>query len=797
MTKKKNTSKKGASTKRDRFSLSLRNLGLFIILAFTLTTAYFAYSLNSKIKQRLTIGRSTLPNGIYSDSFPLRSNALLTTEAVLHMLERRGYTPVISNSHIKPGEYFHSQDLIQFRTRNWIDHSFEERGGELATFNGQDGSISNSARPGHEFVLLGPELIAGSDTSDIRASRYKTLRDFPSYLINAVISVEDERFFSHFGIDLVGISRAIITNLAARRIVQGGSTITQQLAKNLFFSPTRSLSRKIGEALAALILELRLSKEEILELYLNEVYLGQVGPMAIHGMGEAAQNFFQKDVSDLTIAESAILAGLIKAPSYYAPRKHPARSTERMMIVLTKMHELNKITDREFVLAKSEQISVYEPLRKTHPAPYFVTALRSELGKAMNLEAAVANGASIFTGLNIDMQECGERALSQGIDGLKDHFRRMNKSKELQGGLISIDVASGKIRSWVGGADYTKNQFDHVYLAKRQVGSTIKPFVYLTALDPALNDYKVATPISLISDKPMSVDVTDQPTWEPENFSKQFNGDVTFRYAFENSLNIPAVYIGQRVGPEAMARTIEDFGVAKDVLAVPSLALGAIDTTLLNLATSYTALANGGVYSEPILFDSVRNNDRQFLSSVRNSRRVASEDAVYVVTDLMMGVIERGTGKPIRAAGFTAPAAGKTGTSNETRDAWFVGFTPDIVTGVWIGYDDNSETGLTGGISAAPIWAEYMKCIAPLHEKVEFIPPPGVVFVDVDYRTGSRALPGCKSDLIAKEVFLRGTEPISFCDGGAAQEQAPSYDERGDEIPVKRRRKSFWDILFG
>lgn len=796
MSKSRKSSKKNNSLKVRRSRLSLRNIGLILSLSTLCLVIFFTLHLDSKIKQRLIAGRSSLSNGIYGDSTILFGNPKLTEDLVLRMLERRSYTPVNSSSKINPGEYYRATDSIQFRTRSWIDDSFEERGGELAIFSGVDGSVKNSTRPGQEFVTLDPELITSGGSGDIRASRYKTLRDFPTNLINAVLSIEDERFYSHFGIDFVGISRALLTNLAAGRIVQGGSTITQQLAKNLFFSPKRSLSRKIGEAIAALILELRLSKDQILELYLNEVYLGQVGPMAIHGMGEAAQNFFQKDVIDLTLGESAILAGLIKAPSYFAPRKHPERSTERMLVVLSKMRELNKITELELTESKFEQISVFEPIRKTHPAPFFVTALRSELAKAMNLEAAFANGASIFTGLNLDMQECGERVLPQGIENLKNHFRRMNKSKELQGGLVSIDVASGKILSWVGGADYTKNQFDHVYQAKRQVGSTIKPFVYLTALDPALNDYKVATPISLISDKPMAVDVVDQPTWEPENFSKEFQGDVTFRYAFENSLNIPAVYIGQRVGPEAMARSIEDFGVAKEVLPVPSLALGAIDTTLLNLVSAYAALANGGIYSPPLLFDSVRNQDRQFLSSVRSDLRVASEDAVYVVTDLMMGVIERGTGKSIRTAGFTDPAAGKTGTSNETRDAWFVGFTPDIVTGVWIGYDDNSETGLTGGVSAAPIWAEYMKCIAPFHETVQFIPPPGVVFVDVDYRTGSRALPGCKSDLIAKEVFLRGTEPISFCDGDAQEEQAPSFQDRSKEMPAKRRRKSFWDILF-
>jgi penicillin-binding protein 1B len=790
----KKNKKKTSKSKKKSLSLGRLFIKLVIFVAVIGGTGLFGLGvyLNKRIEQRLNAGKEIEGKGIYADTILLKNTSVFTPDRMLKMLERRGYLPVEKEP--GKGEFFRTEEFISFRTRNWTNDQLEEKGGELGQFEVLSGVVKNLSNPEKEFIVLEPELITTGETGDIRSSRHKNLSDFPKNLRNAVIAIEDERFYSHFGLDVLGISRAIFTNLSAGHIVQGGSTITQQLAKNLFFTPKRSLARKISEAVAAVMLELKLSKNQILEMYLNEIYLGQVGPIAIHGMGEASQSFFQKDVSDLTLAESATMAGLIKAPSYFSPRKHPKRANSRKITVLEKMKELDFIPQSSFKTAKAEQITVYPPARKTHMAPYFVTALRKELNASMNLEAALSNHASIYTGLQLEMQECGEVALKNGLAQLKDHYLRMNKDKELQGGLISIDVATKKIRAWVGGADYTVNQFDHVYQAKRQVGSTIKPFVYLTALDPSLNSYKVATAISLLSDKPLSIDVTAQPTWEPKNYSKEFYGDVTLRYAFENSLNIPAAYIGQKVGPEAMARAIQSFGVAKEVLAVPSLALGAIDTTLLNLTNAYAALANGGIYSEPMIFSSVRNPEQIFLSGVKTEQRVASEDAVYVMTDLMMGVVERGTAKSIRTAGYNGPAAGKTGTSNESRDTWFIGFSPDIVTGVWIGYDDNSQTGLTGGLAAAPIWAEYMKCIDPFHETMQFIPPVGVTFLDVDYGTASRALPGCKSKVIAREVFINGTEPLSVCDGGLV-EQAPRFDQQPAE-DSRKRRKNFWDILF-
>ncbi|MDZ4785891.1 MAG: PBP1A family penicillin-binding protein [bacterium] len=773
---------------------SLKKLASYLVLLICAGFAVLFLYIDQKIKTRLNAASQALQPGVYGDSYTIYSGTKISLGQIQAMIERRKYTPSISIPKME-GEYFKNGTQLEFITRTWLADDFSKRIGEYVRFNSETSEIKNFSNPNKESVTLEPELITSINESDIRTSRYKNLSDIPTFLPKAVIAIEDERFYSHIGLDFTGIFRALLTNISAGRVVQGGSTVTQQLAKNMFFSADRTIWRKIAEATAAINLELRLTKERIMELYLNEVYFGQVGPMAIHGVGEAARSFFNKDISDLTLSECAILAGIIKAPSFYSPRKHPQRASSRMKTVLKKMHQVGFISDTELRSAARAKISVFEPLRRTHPAPFFIAALKGELANTMNLDAALLSGASIYTGINLDMQECAESAVLQGLEKAKNNFRRENKEKNLEVGLVSIDVKSGKVKAWVGGSEYTNNQFDHVVQAKRQVGSTIKPFLYLTALDPELNTYKVATPISLISDRPLSIDLPTQPTWEPENFNKDFNGDVTLRYAFENSLNIPAVYIGQKVGIDTVVRTIESFGVSKNILAVPSVALGAIDTTLLQLTTAYAALANGGIYANPELFSTVRNDNKEFMRSYRMEDRVASEDAVYLITDLMMGVIERGTGKAIRTLGFKDSAAGKTGTSNDARDAWFVGFTPDIATGIWIGYDDNSRTGLTGGIASAPIWAEYMKCIKPLHEKKEFIPPSGVIFLDIDYKTQSVALPGCQSDLIAKEVFLKGTEPLSTCPGSGY------YGEESIEKPniesTPKKRKSLFDILFG
>jgi membrane carboxypeptidase/penicillin-binding protein len=337
--------------------------------------------------------------------------------------------------------------------------------------------------------------------------------------------------------------------------------------------------------------------------------------------------------------------------------------------------------------------------------------------------------------------------------------------------------------------------------ATRQIGSTIKPFLYLTALDGSLNSYKVAAPSSIVEDKPMEVAIKRQGTWSPENYDHDYRGDVTLRYALENSLNMPALYIAERVGLPALRRSAAAFRLAEKVTEVPSLALGALDSNLLRLTAAYGALANGGTYIAPRLFLTALGDqgERLTASEIREGR-VADESATFVLTTILQGVVDRGTGKSIRASGYTGPAAGKTGTSDNTRDAWFVGYSPSLVTGVWVGFDDNSPTGLTGGAAAAPIWGDFMRCAGPYVASDTFHPPPGVVYLDIDRESGGLFTSDCPESSRFREAFVRGTEPAKLCPNHSSEssEYAPTDEVAPPPVSQSRDRDSnFWGALFG
>ncbi|MCB0311372.1 MAG: hypothetical protein KDD42_09055, partial [Bdellovibrionales bacterium] len=430
---------------------------------------------------------------------------------------------------------------------------------------------------------------------------------------------------------------------------------------------------------------------------------------------------------------------------------------------------------------------------------FYTTAISRHLSEQLDLDAALASGISIYTGLIPEMQSCAENAVQKGLESLEKNYAALAKApQKIEAGLVAIEPFSGKIRAWVGGRDYSVNQFDHVDLASRQIGSTVKSFLYLTALDSGLNNYKVATPVTILSDTPMEVRLVANKTWQPENYDHQYRGDVTLRYALEHSLNIPAAYVGQKVGPENLLRTLRLFRLGDDLQPVPALALGAADTDLLSLTSAYAALANGGVYVSPRIYISALDQEgHNVLNSEIFEERVADENAVFVLTNILQGVVERGTGNIARRLGFERAAAAKTGTSNDTRDAWFIGFTPNLAAGVWVGYDDNGKLGLTGGVAAGPIWTEFMKCSEPFYPAMDFIAPPGVVFVDLDRRSGDRVTRSCPSDEVVREVFVSGTEPSNRCRfyPESGSQEAPPTD-LPDE-PVHRRRKGFWEILFG
>ena len=734
---------------------------------------------------------------------PVRITELETIKSahVIKLLGRRNYRETKNYPNI-PGEYqiLDNRMLIHVREFSWSNNN--RATAQIFEIDFQNNSIQNLSHPADAsgFIMLEPVIMASLSNQEYRASNYRTLKEIPEHVRNAVIAIEDERFFKHAGIDPQAIVRAALANIKSMNLVQGGSTLTQQLAKNVLFSPKKTFGRKAMEVLAAISIERRLSKDEILEMYLNEIYLGQEGSFAIHGVAEAGQVFFGKRLEDLSLAEAALLAGIIRAPSYYSPRRHLKRAHTRKNLTLDKMFELGMASKQQISKAKEEKLFIIQEVRNKRAAPYFLAALEQELENSLNFEAGVQQGIGVYTGINLEMQTCAENLIVEGLEDIEKRYPKLQrKDSPLEAGLVAIEPASGLIKAWVGGREFSSNQFNHVNQANRQIGSTIKPFLYLTALDSSLNNYRTATTTSVLADEPMKIQQANQRPWSPANFDKTFKGDVTLRYALENSLNLPAVYVAQKVGITSFAQVLAKFRLSEQIQAVPALALGAMDTTLLKLTSAYAALANGGIYIAPRLYLTVEESNGSILSRSRISeQRVAKESAVFVLTDILKGVVQRGTGRVIKSLGYTSPAAGKTGTSNEARDAWFIGYTPNLAVGVWIGFDDNKKLGLTGGSLAAPIWAKFMLCIQDQLEQLDFIPSRDVISVEIDSHTLERAGPGCPREQVVKEIYVSGTQPARICrqHNPDNYEEIPSFHEDyRDQVP--KRERGFWENIFG
>ncbi len=766
------------------------------IVPFGILTVVAVYAVFAMIDRRVTARLNSLQTPklpvILSGPFDLSGFVSRTGNDPVKLrsaLTDRRYTEV-PGTPSRPGEYSIKDSTISIFSR-----AFRGQGGETIPERKESLPLLGETAQSVKRVWLEPQVVSYLGSADMRASSFASLATIPAIVQHAVLAIEDERFYSHFGLDIVSIGRALFRNVLAMRVVQGGSTLTQQLAKNLFLSPKKTISRKLLEIPTAISLERHMTKDQLLELYLNEVYLGQEGSVAIHGMPEAASTFFGKKLEDLKVEEAATLAGIIKAPSYFNPRRFPERAKERRDVVIQKMAQLGYISEAQATAAMKRTLETVPQQEHRRLAPFFTAALESELSEVIDVDSAAATGLTVYTGLDLGMQRCAEEAVVRGAQALEKAHPRLSKhGRGIEVAMVALEPYSGLVRAWVGGRDFSESQFNRVSQAQRQIGSTIKPFLYLTALDGSLNSYKTATAASIVEDKPIEVRAKGQRAWNPENFDHEFRGDVTLRYALEHSLNMPALYISERVGVPSIARTASAFRLSNSVQALPSLALGALDTSLLRLTAAYAAIANGGVFISPRMYVSAFDGDNERLTAPKIvEQRVADEDATYVLTNILQGVVDRGTAQSVRRSGFTRAAAGKTGTSDSARDAWFVGFTPNLVAGVWVGFDDNSQTGLTGGGAAAPVWADFLKCSATYLADANFIAPPGVESVRIDSRSGLTATEECPAEEVVEEVFVSGTSPSRRCSHDGTAPDAP-LDERLPAADSERR--GFWSRLF-
>ncbi|MEE8509082.1 MAG: transglycosylase domain-containing protein, partial [Myxococcota bacterium] len=571
-------------------------------------------------------------------------------------------------------------------------------------------------------------------------------------------------------LDPVRIVAAALANQRAGRIVQGGSTLTQQLAKNLYLSPRRNLIRKVREAAIAIALERRYSKEEILGAYLNEVYLGQDGALAIHGVGRAAGHYFAKDVSALDLSESATLAGLIRGPSLYSPFRRPRAAKERRDFVLKRMRENGVISEDELLVARDAPLKLSRAPRPARSRRYFVDFVGQQLRAEHGSDAIAGGGLTVFTSLDMRLQRAAEEAVREGLSELEARAPYLaGMSTPLQAALVALDPRSGDILALVGGRDYGGSQFNRAVAAHRQPGSAFKPIVVVAALSRRHwhgGDREPFTLASRLQDERLVLETPVGP-WEPSNYDRRFRGPVSLREAIERSLNVPFARLGIAVGPPRIVEAARALGIESPLHPFPSLALGSSEVTLLELTRAYGVLATGGFRSElrPIL--TVLDREGDLLVRVEwVGEQVYDPAEAYLVTSALRGVVERGTGRSLRSHGFRGEVAAKSGTTNDFRDGWFIGYTPTLAVGVWVGFDDGRTLGLPGARVALPIFARFLVDAVGRYGdrgpygQARFSRPPGVEVVQVDPETGLLAGPGCRGE---PELFLDGTAPETSC----------------------------------
>jgi penicillin-binding protein 1B len=736
--------------------------------------------IDRSIVHRFETRTKTLPSRVYAKPFSVARGARLDTTALIDQLERLSYEEVPGEPE-SPGEFYRKGNDWKIYLRSAVT----PQGRREALPVELDVSWRRLRRITHleaglrlDSFSFEPEPLVTFYADLMEERRWTQLEEIPLALRQAVEAVEDHRFRRHHGVDLIGIARAFTVNVRSGRVVQGGSTITQQLVKNLYGPHARNFRRKVIEALASIALELHYDKDAILEAYFNEVYLGQLGPVAISGVGDAARFHFGSPVGDLDLSRSALLAGMIRNPGGYNPRIHPHEARERRNLVLRLMHEHDMISESQLSAASNAPIEVVEASLASDRLPWIEDYLSNAIAPVAPEAIPSRVGYSIFTAFDPAIQQVAGEVLASGLKQLEQRIGKQD-GDPLEGAIVVLRPNDGAVLALVGGRDHGRSQFNRATHARRSPGSTFKPFVFLAGLDRARRDpefdFTVAT---VFVDAPLELKAGGK-LWRPANYDRRFRGAVPARQAVEQSINIPTVRAAMQIGLENVVAMAKRCGIESELQAIPSLALGAEEVTPLELANAYATLANGGRRVHPHGLESLidRNGMAYDLPSYA-PEAVLEPQLTYLMTDVLEGVFERGTARSAAKLGFEGVAAGKTGSSDGLRDAWFVGYTPEVLALVWIGYDDNRPVGLTGGAAALPIWVDLMRRIGA-DDADSFPRPDGLVRVRVDPTTGQRAARGCPSTW--EEIFVRGTAPEEPCTfhGG------------------KKKRRGFWKRLTG
>ncbi len=771
-----------------RLGLALLGTIVAIFLAGVGFLTYRWVSFGRMIDERLAGHGQQTTARIYAAPARIFTGENLTGAQLVSALQRSGYGP--SQEAGAPGWYtvhnasveVHPENGSYFGGKNALRVDF---GGSTVR---QIELLDDQSMP--DSAEIEPELLTNIFDSSREKRRHVEFDDIPPVLLHAVLSAEDKRFFEHGGLDFIRIAGAAWADVRGNRL-QGASTLTMQVARSFFFSTERTWSRKMAETMVALELERRFNKQQIFELYANEIYLGNRGSFAIHGFAEGSLAYFNKDIRSLTPAEAAFLAGIIRAPNRYSSsERYPERANEARDRVLKQMVENNYLTAEQEAEAKRTPLKIVPGGTENSDAPSFVDMVADHLLDRFSQSDLLSGGFRVYTTLDPQLERAAGDALTIGIANVDQQLaRRYAKWKktgqfaQAQVAFLALDPHTGEIRALIGGRNYGESQLNHA-LAKRQPGSVFKPIVYAAAFDDAVQGLMpVITPATTVVDEPTTFEYDGQE-YTPNNYGEEFRGPVTLRDALTFSLNVATVKVAEMVGYNRVVQVAKQMGIEDNIQPTPALALGAYEMTPLEVAGAYTAFANGGTRVEPMFIDRVVSSNGGELEHNNVITLSALDPRVaYQVTSILEDVIDHGTGASVRARGFAGPAAGKTGTS---RDGWFAGYTTNLLCIVWVGFDDNRDLDLTGAQSAAPIWAEFMKraTALPAYRNLQdFSPPEGITTVEIDPETAELATPACP--MKREEVFIDGTQPTQIC------------EKHGGKLSLLNSPGSFLSRVFG
>lgn len=768
---------------------------LAVLLMFAGTVTYYYIQFGRLINQRLTGQVFQNTSRVYSSPGNIYVGESLRAATLETYLLNAGYQEGPSPN--APGEVHLTGSTVEvipssnsyFKGSNALRVDFAGAEVERITTVPAGASVDSAQ--------IEPELITNLFDSSREKRRVVAFNDLPPVLVHAVLAAEDKRFFEHGPLDMVRVFGAAMADLKLGRKAQGASTIDMQVARSFFFTTKRDWRRKLKEVLMASEIDQRFNKQQVFELYANEVYLGNRGTFAIRGFGEATQAYFGKDIRELSVGEAAFLGGIIRAPNYYSTaERHPDRANDARNRVLAQMVDDRYITAEDEAGARKAKLKFVNGGSASSSAPYFVDMVKDHLLEKFS-EADLENQSyRIYTTLDPDLQRAAGEAIQIGMENVDKLLARRYAIWKKRGeavpkpqvALVAMDPRTGEIRALVGGRDYGESQLNHA-TAHRQPGSVFKPFVYAAAFDNTVQGFQpVVTPVTTVVDEPTTFEF-DNKEYTPNNYGEDFYGTVTVRDALIHSLNVATVKVAEMIGYQRVVDLARQMGLGNNIQPTPAVALGAYEMTPIDVAAGYTAFADGGVRAEPLFIRNVVGGDGTMVESqMPQTRSVLDPRVAYLVTSLMQDVINHGTGYEVRQLGFMAPAAGKTGTS---RDGWFAGYTSNLLCVIWIGFDDNRDLNLSGSQSAAPLWGEFMKraILIPAYRNTQdFNPPPGILAETIDPQTGQLATPSCPQT--STEYFIAGSEPTQYCQvhGGQVAQSPPSswlahLFERGSSPP--------------